>query len=324
VSGWTLRAGEDTPDDATRFVSLSNSLYARPVTPAYYHWQFFAPPFHSRLMLAEAEDGTLAGAYGFHLRPAARDLPLAMALDIMVAPAWQGRGLFRALCAGAVAKLAGERPAGLYVMANRRAAAAHAGGLGWTKVQAYRDWVCPTGAARASSGRLTWENVASPGAEEDRLLKESVARRRAEGALALHRDSRWLRWRFAENPRYRYRILRGSLQGMPWGLLLLKTFTDPISGESFGDIVDVAWLDPDPALLLEALQWALAQFAAAGVPRASMWLQTNTALDAAGIQAGFTVTDRERFLLTSPRSDNAGRMEDPAAWFVTMADAEVY
>lgn len=323
MARWSFRIAQDTTDDANRFVALSNSLYARPVTPAYYRWQFFAPPFPSRLTLADAQDGSLAGTYAFHVRDAAPGFPLAMALDIMVAPTWQGQGLFRALCADAVARLAPESPAGLYVMANRRAEAAHAGGLGWTRVQVFHDWVCPTTSA-LSGGQLEWGEVASPGPAEDQLLRESVARRRAEGYLALERNARWLRWRFGENPRYRYRVLAASRRGTPWGLLVLKIFTDPVSGASFGDIVDVAWLESEPALLQEALGRALAEFGTARISQASMWLQTNTPLDQAGTALGFSVTGRERFLLASPRSDTAGHIVHPAAWFTTMADTEVY
>ncbi|HWA15630.1 MAG TPA: GNAT family N-acetyltransferase, partial [Gemmatimonadales bacterium] len=142
-SSWRFRAAADTAAEAERFTALSNSLYARPVTPAYYRWQFHQPPFPSELTLAEGADQTLAGAYAFHHREANDSHSLAMALDIMITPAAQGTGLFRQLYQAAVERARGRSPSALYVMANQRAAAVHAGALGWSQVQTFRDYVAP-------------------------------------------------------------------------------------------------------------------------------------------------------------------------------------
>jgi len=324
--GVAMRLARDDQPDSREFCRLSNSLYARKVTPAYYRWQFFQAPFPSLLAFATTADERLAGCYGIHLRDVAPGgRPVGMALDIMVAPAFQGRGLFRALADFALAEAGRHEPSAVYVMANERAHGAHVHGLGWTEVGVLCDHVGPTAQAAQRAPSSVSTTVVQEFSTEDEAFLEEVGRlHRAEARFHLERTPALLHWRLARNPRYAYQILRcGGAEGLH-GFLALKTFRDPLTGETFGDIVDVIWRDDDPDVVRGLLLAGLAYFERLGVAQATTWLDASPLLGEVGRSLGFRPTTRRRYLSCQVVDQRRLWMEDPSRWSVSMLDTDLY
>lgn len=307
--------------DAGRFCALFNSLYARRVDEDYYRWQFFSPPFPSKLAMAIGENGTLVGCYGFHVIPAAQEgTRIAWALDIMVAPPYQGKGVFRSLAAFAAQQVIPSLPIALCVMANQRADRAHNDGLGWRRVMAISNFVCQTSCAPTPSQDFEFHlhedfdaaALASIGAQQTTALTSNL------------RSAEYLRWRFVTNPWYRYSLLLVSFRGRPFGYLVLKTFRNPQTGAASGDIVDVIWSQDHQKGLSEMLGIALRYFRDSGLSEACVWLQTNTMLDQVGRDLGFAETSQKRFFCAKILDEGCRYLEEPSRWFVTMSDAEIY
>ncbi len=321
---FTLRCARNNQTDGERFCALSNSLYARKVDLAYYCWQFFGGPFPSVLSMAYASNGDLAGCYGFQLRSVAgNSIKIGSAIDIMIAPAFQGKGLFRRLAHHALGQLCVYNPAAVFVMANARAGQVHARGLGWQEVTTLQDWIISSMALPAVDSNVRLLPLAKLGTNEDAYLRAAAARR-GKVSIGLARDAALWQWRFLDNPRYRYELFRAEHQGELIGLLALKLFTDPVTGERFGDIVDIAWREEDAATLPALLTGAANHLRNQGAQQISTWLQTNTELDEAGRQMGFQPTTRQRHLVCKVLNADCAWLEDPTRWRATMADTEMY
>jgi len=322
--GLTFRLARSDESDRQHFCDLSNSLYARKVSPAYYDWQFFQTPHPCLLSFALTETGELAGCYGFHLFDAGPNARLGMALDIMVAPPFQGKGVFRILADFATRQISPYKPVAIYVMANQRAEGAHIHGLGWERINVLVNHVCNTEIAeRLKSQRIKFVKVDDLGAYQtdlSELLRIQMKRK----LLTIGRSTEFLIWRFLQNQRYRYDFYRCMLGGRLFGYLVLKTFRDPHAGELFGDIVDLLWAKDDPNLLTEMLMFALNHFYRQGIARSTTWLQTGTLFDQLGRRIGFEPTQRRRYLCGKALDTTYRWLMDPARWFITMVDSEVY
>ena len=277
-----------TQSDGERFCALSNSLYARKVDLAYYRWQFFAGPFPSVLSMVFAPNGDLAGCYGFHLRRlAGSDAQISMALEAMIAPEYQAKGLLKQLIEHGSEQFLADNPIGIMGMANARAGRLYKLKMGWTEVTGLQDWtLAAENLPTAVSAELCFVPITTIGAEEDAYLRASSERRGKVG-MALARDAALWQWRFLDNPRYRYELFRAEHQEKLVGMLALKLFVDPVTGERFGDIVDIAWREVDAAILPELLTGAASHLHEQGAQQISIWLQTNTELDEAGRKSGF-------------------------------------
>ncbi len=324
--GYTsVRLARDVEDDAAAFCALSNSLYARPVDSQYYRWQFFQTPFPSVLLMATEPGGALVGCYGVHVKAGSPGGGrIAWAIDIMVTPAYQGRGLFRKLAEFATRTVLPHKPVALCVISNERAEAAHVHGLGWHRVRTLRTFLCSISqGSRPRRDELTFERCENFEACGEVLR----ASREARGSLALFRNERacdYLNWRFLRNPRYTYELFLCRATGKALGYLVLKIFRDPGTGEKCGDIVDAVWTEEDPAALDGMLRFALGRFDECGLSRAAMWLETNSMMDVVGEGVGFVASEQRRFLCCRVLDRSYRWLEEPGRWFLSMADSEVY
>jgi GNAT superfamily N-acetyltransferase len=299
-------------------------MYSRKVNEDYYQWQFFQTPFPSQLLFACAAQDEVIGCYGCHVVPALcgtlddpKRLNIAWTLDMMVTPDWQGKGVFKQSASAAQEWAEQHAPAALCVMANPRGQAALIHGLAWRPIAVFNDYVCSTKAARATSDEITLVPVDKFGDEIDRL----------NGAGQLMRTNRsadFLNWRFLRNRQYRYTAFSVRSGSNNIGYVSTKVFVDPISGQSFGDIVDLQWGSDFADALPTILQLTLSYFRTLGVDDASTWLQTNTALDRAGRSVGFVETQRQRFFACKVLDPCYDWLHQSDRWFISMGDAEIY
>jgi hypothetical protein len=274
------------------------------------------------LVYALAGDGGLAGCYGIQLRDSTLGpSSVGMALDIMVQPDFQGRGLFRKLAQRACDELANDSLNLVYVMSNARADVAHVKGLGWTPLAVFRDYTRKT-SGLVPSGRIAVGEIAGF-SESDRQLIDRLDGRPAPSRLRLSRSACDLNWRLFENPRYHYQVLRCTVSGAPVGFLALKIFADPVTKVVFGDVVDVL-ADDDPDLARELLSLALIHFERLGIAQATTWLYTGTPLDEAGRALGFEPVARPRQLSCRLFERAPTWLREAECWQVSMLDTDVY
>ena len=315
---YDLRLAANTREDAERFCALSNALYSRKVTPAYYRWQFFDTPFSSRLAFL-VSGNELVGCYGFQLRPAVTGCSIAWAIDIMIARDYQGQGLFRPLANYAEAKVQEFRPAALCVMANDRSVKPHVLGLGWELVKTIYTYELDLSAHAPPPSPIH-------GSSFDRLAAQRAAELAAK-CPTQHwqtiRSGDFLEWRYASNPRYSYRLVTSTSPATSRAAVVTKLFHDPVLNTNIGDLVDV-FLEPYAVAEVEsALQAGIAELAASGATVVQTWLETNTAFDRIAARLGFRQTSQVRHFCRKHMSTDPAVM--PATdWFLTMSDSEVY
>jgi len=220
------RLASKTDADADAFCALSNSLYARKVSPAYFNWQFFDNPSDPRLIFM-CDGDEVIGAFGLHLVGAGADRR-AMCLDIMIAKSAQGRGLIAGFARNAVwhAHEAGARSVG--VVGNEKARQALSRHLGWTLVRTIRAHEISAEALPGVSGG-TWQTL------------EDVPARLPAAAGFYPRNRDTLVWRTRLNPRYPYVWLEADE-----AFAVVKLFRDPASDRCYGDVLDIFAEDVSP------------------------------------------------------------------------------
>lgn len=320
-----FRQAEDTVHDSSQFCQLSNSLYARPVDSAYYSWQFFQTPFPSLTTVAVTSDGELCGSYTLHVQPSLpENVSVAWVVDIMVSPQYQRQGIFRRLTEYAIQQVQQFNPVALCVMANEKADRACVEGLGWQRVNIFNTWLLKHSASDDGKRTLSYKllnNFELCGELLD--SREGISSERA-GLFSNQRSVSYLNWRFVQNPRYSYARFLVETPSGAFGYLVLKIFHDPTSKKSFGDIVDMYWLEDDIEALRDMLLFALNWFKNSGVEEIAMWRQTNTVLDRVGMDLGFSLYSQPRYFCCNVLDPRYSWLKEPDRWFITMADSEVY
>jgi GNAT superfamily N-acetyltransferase len=310
-----FRLAKNNEPDANNFCALSNSLYARPVNESYYRWQFFACPFPSLLNIAVDENDKLVGSYSLHVKE-----NVAWILDIMVSPEIQRQGVFRKLVDFGFENLKDYDVDAIVVMANEKADKACVQGLGWKRINTFFTYFAkPDELHNKTKFILEFEKVENF-SSCDFVSKNTHHKNLFSNA----RTIAYQNWRFIENTRYSYDIFVSHKGGSPFGYVVMKTFHDPLSGQSFGDIVDILWVEDDKDALAEMLRFSLMEFYKKNVGIAAMWLQTNTVLDEVGAAVGFKQSEQERYFCGKALKENFSHLENAGSWFINMSDSEVY
>jgi hypothetical protein len=305
-----FRLATNSKRDAENFCALSNSLYARPVNEAYYTWQFFECPFPSLLNVAVDRNDRILGTYALHIQN-----KIAWVLDIMVSPTVQRRGVFKQLVDFGFENLRKFDVNAIVVMANENANRACVDGLGWTRINTL----------------YTYFAEPYPTDRNQRFEVGSVAdfssidlSAHSKNRISNQRTSEYQNWRFFRNARYSYDVFSFSESGADVGYVVLKTFKDPVSGNSFGDIVDLFWAEENPDLIKEMVAFSLDYFHQLNIATTAIWLQTNTILDAVGLEAGFVRSNQPRYFCGKAITEIGKVAELPENWFLNMSDSEVY
>ena len=328
IERWTrafeISAGESGSGDAVRVTDLYNSIYSRRVDARHYAWRYF--PAHGRacVLLAQKEN-MLAGAYGYRINRVASpggDISAALGTDMMVGEPFRATGLvFARLNLEAERAARADGASLFYLFPNQRGAAAWLASEGWSLVRMLRTFDRST-AIEPYEGDIGFHRIDRFGAWVDPLTDRF---RSLYVALALvRRDAEYLNWRFVDNPTYDYDMFDVRVDGESAGYLVLKIFRDAVSGNAFGDIVDLIWTRDDPALLEAMLRYALGHFAAQSVRSASIWLETNTLLDSVGSALGFRAGGMERAFCCRAFDKQGERLLEPEGWYLTLSDSEIY
>ncbi len=312
--------------DGRHFCSLYNRLYARKVNTAYFSWQFFQPPFPSFLHIGETEKGEMAGCYGCHVLPLGTGQSLvAWALDIMIAPEYQQRGLFRLLLDPVKQEAVTQRRVvAICVMANERGRDVHVLGDKWHLVNALRTYTIPTSFAIGDKGNQALSIHRIDSFTDQHTEAWDRFQNLHPNLYAVRREANYLNWRFVQNPWYRYDLFQISKGTHLFGYIVLKVFKDPKTGEVFGDIVDLLWTEDDSGALGDMLRFALSHFHAQGVSKVTIWLQTNTALDEIGHDLGFVETEQKRYFCCKILDERYAWLKESNQWFITLSDSEIY
>ncbi len=313
-----------TKGDGNAFVDLFNSIYSRKINIEYFNWQYFNqenPSFMIKVTANNEIAGTLGGRY-CEGHTITQDMPLLYVLDAMIKKEYRGKGFFQAMVEYCI-KLAekAEIPFA-YGMANKSAYLPAIEMLESKLVAEIDDMVCETSNQAYPSGKFQIEKKSIFNDEDEAIKNEFLANHPEK--MLIRRDPAYLNWRFNQNPKYTYDVFRINSDSHVFGYLVLKIFTNPLSGEKFGDIVDLLWGEDNLDMLRESLRFAFKYFSERGIPKSIMWLQTGTILDEIGRELGYKTTGQKRYFICKVLDPAFQWLENPKHWYISMADAEMY
>jgi hypothetical protein len=320
---YTVLAGTNTPEDATMFVDLFNSIYARKISSSYYYWRFFNRALEATLFFAFNQN-ELVGACGYNLFiiNGPSSIRNALLVDMMVIAKHRSIGLVFSRLNLEIEYAARQGGAKyLFLFPNQRGAAAWRAIQGWERITQMITCVCETRSLPLDLD-IDIREVSSFDPWVD-TISDTFSRHHPSLTFT-KRNAQFLNWRFAANPVYKYSIHVVYLNGEMFGYFVLKVFRDPITGNTFGDIVDILWSDDNSNVLINMLEFALAYFYKQGVKQAAIWLQTNTILDKIGHDIGFKDTKQIRDFYYKPLDQNYVWLTESKNWFITLSDSEIY
>jgi len=285
--------------DIPRIKEIFNAQYVRKKEDNYFVWQYFESAWPTVVICAEV-NGRVEGMFGLQRRELEGGIPVGQAIDLLITPSIRGKGVFAEMGRRAIAQFPELRI--LCVLPNLNGRNACIKSLGWQEV------------AKVDSLIL---NISQqiPGMAAATEFLEDVLR-----PLRFNWTSDLRAWRYTCHPDYTYEIVNSS----DGHFAVTKVFTDPLTHQQFGDIVDFHAPLDDPSVLVDLFTSSVNSLAAKGVESITTWALPSTMLYNVLKALGFEPTAQERYFCVKILDPTLEHQYDISSWSLVQADAEIY
>jgi hypothetical protein len=282
------------PTDIPQMMDLLNSQYNRKKNAEYFHWQYFES-YYPTVSICAFDNDKLVGMFGLQKRTLATGEPIGQLIDLLIAPDWRRKGLFASLAEKAYSHFDGLDA--FCVLPNLNGKNACEKSLGFKNI------------AKIDSLVLEKDSL------HDSLPDFSDLSASDSTLIRFDKNERLFKWRFNRNPEYEYEKITAGNDSFA----IVKIFTDPVSGEKYGDIVEYGPVDSDPQSIASLFLKAGKALFEKNAKSLTTWALPHTNLYKILIKLNFKAFPQERyFCVKSTVSEN---IQD---WHLMQADTEVY
>jgi hypothetical protein len=282
---------------------LMNSQYARKKDDKYFLWQYFDSCYPTISMCA-FDGPRLIGMFGLQERTLEGDIHAGQAIDSIVSSDWRRKGVITLL--GKEAFHSFKNMDMLFSLPNQHWKAVCEKAFGWKSIGKI-DSVILRGHALKNVSRKA--GVTNPA---------TYRRNSPRARFAYNAETRT--WRFDQRPEYTYFYVRLTDEVFA----ITKIFTDPLTGVSYGDIVDFK-CDLDNYRLLEQLFVKSCEYLLnTGVENITTWALPRTTLHDVTASLGFVDMPQERYFCVRVINPEYEYLYDLSNWHLVQADVEIY
>ncbi|MBE6059798.1 MAG: GNAT family N-acetyltransferase [Clostridium sulfidigenes] len=138
--------------------------------------------------------------------------------------------------------------------------------------------------------------------------------------VMLSRCSKYLNWRFCNNPVNKYTILTYQSNGELLGYAVIKVFVN--ESVLVGDIVDIIAVDTN--VFCKLIESVCCKFYEKGITSAKIWMNDNEFIKALR-NIGFIQTDETfHFIVKSNNKKVPNEIQDFNNWYLTMSDIDIF
>ena len=287
--------------DIPQLMELMNSQYARKKGEGYFLWQYFNS-YYPTVLYCAFRGEILIGMFGVQKRLLNNDATVGQAIDMLVSPAFRGKGIFKQLADRAIQCF---QDVDLFcVFPNLNGKNAVEKSLGW-ETAGKIDLMC----VKPQSIIDTLEEDPKPWEfERDQSLYRFVY------------DNSIRKWRFGKHPDYTYRYVSIDKQKHA----VTKIFTDPNDGRKFGDIVEIECDHGNKSLLSKLFLKTSLYLKNQGVEEIATWALPHTALHGVVRNLGFLELLQERYFCIKVLNPQYKYLTNFSCWHLVQADSEIY
>lgn len=286
--------------DIPVIMTLVNAQYTRKKNEAYFQWQFFNSYYPTVLMCA-FEGNKLVGMFGLQKRRLTNGVAIGHLIDLLVAPEWRGRGIFKEMGLRAFTYFPDIQA--LSVLPNSSGKTACEKAFGMKTIAKIDDLVLRSLVRAESPNFAPSQPFVSP-----------------PNYFRFTTNNDYRLWRYDISPVYSYNKIGLSNAASA----IIKLFTDPTTGEIWGDIVDYDCRSGDHNELGDLFLLTIDYLFEKGASSINTWALPHTLLHGWLTSVGFEKLSRERYFCVKALQSVHNYLYDVAQWDLVQADAEIY
>ena len=309
------------PGDEESIVQLFETCFdGRTIPLEYWRWRFLGNPTGQNAVELAWDEGCLAGHYAVSpavLMVNGKDCMAGLSATTMIHPAYRGRKLFPELAGRLYTRLAESGFSLVWGFPNSRSHRGFVRDINWDDVAQIPFFALDL----SSIERLGEVSTAIVELQQfdPRFDGLWVAARPTNG-LVVKRDSKYLNWRFKDNPANKYRILAYVCGSKLLGYAVISVYE-----ETHLQVVDILF-QPEVEIGLTLIKAAIDIAVKDQLSIIKMWLPVNLDLHQELERWGFVNTAPVTYFGVCPFAALPGNCDaaDVRQWYFTMADSDVF
>jgi GNAT superfamily N-acetyltransferase len=293
----TIVIREAALSDADKFVSLFNTYYKRKTNIGYFTWQFFDTPCPSKLFAAFDGD-QLVGFFGVKIYPVTGNINTGFVVDFLIHETYRKRGIGY-LLAGEVENFCSKNKVAVLT------------GL-------------PNAFGNAALRSMGWQSIA----KIDTLINEKIETldidlndveiQEQKKLVQFKKTDELNKWRFDDHPVYKYDRISVDKNNYA----VIKVFIDPVTGNSFLDIVDLEF-SQRPEILDQLLN-KVKQKLPEQIQSVTIWALSHTVLFNCLMKLDFKILPQERFFCVKLLDESYSQLTNIENWDLMEMNSEIY
>lgn len=290
-------------EDHSSFVNLFNKQYNRKTKSSYFFWQFFESILPTRLLVAR-RNNAVVGFIGIQIKALNNNEKCGVIVDMLIDEPYRGIGIFD--------KLAKEIEK--YAMShNVVALVSFTNSIGMKALTRLPNW--------KNIGKVfTLQSVTGLSIDDNVESDKYTNKIQSNNLISFFKNEEYRQWRYDRNPNYSYTKI--SLKQDYFAII--KIFSDPITGQCFGDIVDFEGDMTDSKILKKLFTKASSQLKEQGIENITTWALPHTPLITIIRELGFKQTQQERYFCLKVLNKKYEYLSDFFRWHLVQADAEIF
>lgn len=306
------------PRDEQAIVDLFKVVFGRSMSPAYWQWRFGNNPTGKILIDLAWSGDVLAGHYAVSpvvVSVDGREHLTALSMTTMTHPDYRGRGLFVTLSEGVYQRMTDEGLAMVWGFPNIYSHRGFVRDLAWVdiyEVPTFRRMLAEGKPMPEPSVQIT--ELVTFDVRFDQLWDEVKDKAR----VWTKRDSRYLDWRYGQNPDNKYTTLGHMAEGWLLGYAIYKCYQNSI------DLVDILYTND--AVGLDLIYGVAQRAKRENAIAINTWLNCALSLHRKLEKHGFCNSEPITYLgarVLRPELD-ASEVYSFRNWYLTMGDSDVY
>lgn len=312
-----LELKEYNKGDENKIIDLFKKTFKQNMSLEYWKWNYDNELFSEKYINLMWDKNILAGHYAVipvNMLINNKLIKSGLSMTTMTALEYGKRGIFKSLASDLYTKIYNDVDL-VWGFPNNNSIHGFLKHLGWKQIMDIPMYTCKTYKANTSNSNI--KAIANFDEKFDDLF-ETV---KEKYKIIVCRDSKYLNWRYEENPQNKYYYLVYEKDKKYLGYCIYKMYKVE-DGKEQCDIVDILAVNEE--IFTEMLSYTVHKMNDIKVEQVNLWINSNEFLECAK-KIGFNETYFKTHVTCKINCDYLNEdIYDSSNWYLTMGDSDVF
>lgn len=303
--------------DEEKIIDIFEEIFKQKMSLQYWNWNYDNELFSEKYINLMWDNKILAGHYAIipvNMIINNKLVKTGLSMTTMTSLKYGKKGIFKTLAGDLYTKIYNDVDL-IWGFPNNNSIHGFLKYLDWKQIMDIPLYICKV--YKSNNSNINIKSIVKFDEKFDSLF-ETI---KNKYKIIVCRDSKYLNWRYEENPQNKYFYLVYERDDNYLGYCIYKLYKDS-NGKEQCDIVDILAINGE--VFTEILRYTLDKMADIKIEQANLWMNNSEFIECAK-KIGFNESDIKTHVACKINCDNlAEDIYDYSNWYLTMGDSDVF